>query len=265
MRSIGCILIIFTALLILSSSQFVMAQFPSDYSVGLRVGDWVKYTGSVPGQNFEWIKVSISSVSGTSVTVSVTYKVVGQAASDISSSGDVATGLGNIFPFIIPANLASGDTVPTPSYYSSLTISGVTTRSYAGASRSVVFIGGYSMPGAGTGTLYWDRKTGVLVEISIVSEGISYSLKATETNMWSSSPIDWIMSNILWIILVLIGLVVVAVVALIFLKARKAQRVPVPVGQVDAGLQFKYCIKCGSSMPLEATYCPKCGEKQLES
>jgi hypothetical protein len=240
-----------------------MAQFPNDYVVGVKTGDWVKYTGSIPGQNFEWIKVSIASVSGTSSTVSITYKIVGQTSFNTSSSGDVATGEGNIFPFIIPANLAFGDTVPTPSYYSSLTINGITTRSYAGASRSIVYVSGYSMPGAGTGTLYWDQQTGVLVEISSVSGGVSFSLKATETNIWSGSLIDWIMSNILWIILVLVGVVVV--VTLIFLKRRKTQLVSLPAGQVDVGLQFKYCIKCRTSMSLEATYCPKCGEKQPES
>jgi len=230
--------------------------------VGVRPGQWAKYTGSFAGYDYQSIQVSISSVSGTTVGGTVTYQFTYANPQTESFEGDVLSG--DIATYVIQANLNVGDTI----YYSdyrSPNVEGVTTRTYAGASRNVVYatIQLY--------TYYWDQQTGILVEQTWGTGAVTSSYKLTETNIWGGGVFD--LSSPLFpllIIIVIVALVLLAV-SILFLRRKK----PAPQGTAATPLSTtqpsppedkeekkKYCTKCGGKMPLDAVYCPKCAHKQ---
>jgi len=195
-------------------------------TVGVQQGQYVKYTvkmssGGATVQGT--IRVNIQSVSGTNVSGTIETSISG-ASMPSSFSIDVETGYGSTgMPaiLIIPANLTTGDTIP--GMYS--TVSGVTDRSYAGASRKVVYTTG-SFSGVMTVTYYWDQFTGMFVEMSgsgtVGGYSYSYEFKVTETNIWVGG-MDWTT----WIIIiVVIVVVVVAVVIALLLRKKKLAAAP---------------------------------------
>jgi len=156
--------------------------------MGVRTGDWIKLaytiTGLTPGQLYvEWLKLEFLSVNGTIANVRGTVHVSdGTEASD-NASIDVASG--SQFPglagIIVSANLTTGDAVYIAGH-GNVTIEGQTTGVYVGANRSVVYAG-FSQNETQV-TYYWDELTGVMVELSAISPGITATARATETNMW---------------------------------------------------------------------------------
>jgi uncharacterized membrane protein YoaK (UPF0700 family) len=117
--------------------------------------------------------------------------------------------------FVIPANLTTGDTI-FMSGYGNVTITGETTRTYAGASRTVVYAS-FSQYGTQL-TYYWDKQTGVMVEATVVSGTMTGTAKATETNMWEATPafpVDPLM------LVVLIAIVIVIVIAIFLVRRKK--------------------------------------------
>ena len=67
-------------------------------------------------------------------------------------------------------------------------------------------------------TYYWDKHTGVLVEASGTSAGMTMTAKVTETNIWQGAPgfpIDPI------ILSVLIAIVTVTVIAVLLVRRKK--------------------------------------------
>jgi len=160
--------------------------------VGIKAGDWIKVeykiTGWPAGQPYpEWLKLEFLSVEGTSATVRVTMHMSdGTEQSDtvpvdLAAGGGEALGLSG---FVISANLTTGDSLYMTGY-GDVAIEGETTRTYAGARRTVVYasISQYGL------TYYWDKLTGVLVEASTTYSGITATAKATETNMWEATTI----------------------------------------------------------------------------
>jgi hypothetical protein len=130
---------------------------------------------------------------------------------DVVAGGE-ALGLSG---FVIPANLTTGDMI-FMSGYGNVTIEGETTRNYAGANRTVIYTS-FSQYWTQL-TYYWDKQTGVMVEASTTSGGMTATGKATETNMWEAAPgfpIDPI------ILSALIAIVVVAIIALFLIRRRK--------------------------------------------
>jgi hypothetical protein len=74
--------------------------------------------------------------------------------------------------------------------YGNVPIEGETTKTYAGARRTVVYASiSQSVPYQGEVqlTYYWDKLTGVMVESSTTYADITASAKATETNMWEAT------------------------------------------------------------------------------
>jgi len=229
----------------------------TDYTVGVKVGDWIKYgeinvswtgTGTEPSsvteaKKIDWMKIEVKSVSGTNVTVETTgqYKD-GTAAPSSSRTIDVAKGSG--MDILIPANLEEGDSIPQPSDQA-IKINGTVTRTYCGASRSVNFVNITVSHGGTTGTtiMYWDKATGVMVEFYVSSsqttptvpptppvtptvQNITISYKATETNMWSSGGIlsdifNPTSPNFIYIIIGIAALVVVIVLGVFIVRRRK--------------------------------------------
>jgi hypothetical protein len=191
-------------------------------SVGAKAGDWIKYdytvTGTPAGTPLpQWLKVEFLSVEGTNATVRVTMHMSDGTEQNATVPVDVVAGgqaLG-LSGFVIPANLTTGDSVYITGY-GNVTIAEETTRTYAGASRTVVYA---SISQYGTQlTYYWDKQTGVMVEASTTSGTMTGTGKATETNMWQTAPsfpFDPIMLS------VLIAIVIVIVIVIFLLRRKK--------------------------------------------
>ena len=192
--------------------------------VGVKAGDWIKveYTvsGWPSGQPYpEWLKVEFLTVEGINITVRVTMHMSDGTEQNatvpviIGSGGGEAFGLSG---FVIPANLTVSDPVYITGY-DNVTIEGETTRTYAGASRTVVYAS-FSQYGTQL-TYYWDKQTGVMVEASTTSGGITATAKVTETNMWQPAPSGFPIEPI-FIIAITIIIIIIAVATLLIRKRK---------------------------------------------
>jgi len=176
----------------------ITAKFVSvkDGDVGIKAGDWIKVeytiTGLLAGQPYiEWLKLEFLSVEGTIATVWATMHMSDGTEQSDTVPVDVVSG-GGVPGFsrgIISANLTTGDSVYITGYDNviNVTIEGETTKTYAGANRTVVYAS-FSRDEDQL-TYYWDKLTGVVVEASVNYSGITAIAKATETNMWKATAI----------------------------------------------------------------------------
>lgn len=214
-------------------------------SVGVKVGDWVKYEVSASGNvsegfgdfdQTEWMKGEVLSVSGTNVTMQITAHYKNGSADKVDKLiGDIAGSSGNLSFILVPAGLKAGDAIPMSMFGSNptnLVINDTVSRTYAGASRSVNHFG---MSASGSGysvevAAYWDQATGVLMELSMSTvtpeENMQVSIKATETNMWSSGLFGTLSNPIL--IISIASVIIVAIAAVIILMTRRPKPIPAP-------------------------------------
>jgi hypothetical protein len=193
--------------------------------VGIKAGDWIKFeytiTGLPAGQPYiEWLKLEFLSVEGTNATVSATMHGSDGTEQSDTVSVDVVSG-GGVPGFsrgIISANLTTGDSFNITGYghVINVTIEGETTKTYVGANRTVVYAS-FSRDEAQL-IYYWDKLTGVVVEASITYNGITATIKATETNMWGDITVR--MPWWPWIV------VAVAAVGLVIFFVRRRGKVP---------------------------------------
>jgi parallel beta-helix repeat protein len=207
----------------ISSEHEPVTPTPIQVQVGVKAGDWIKleYTisGWPTGQPYpEWLKVEFLTVEGTNATVQVTMHMSDGTEQNATVPVVVGAGSGEAFGlsgFVIPTNLTVGNSVYITGY-SNITIAGETTRTYAGASRTVIYTS-FSQYGTDL-TYYWDKQTGVMVEASTTSGGVTATVKATETNMWQAAPAFPIDPLILS---VLIATVIVIVIAIFLVRRKK--------------------------------------------
>ena len=129
---------------------------------------------------------------------------------------DIETGVPDLV--IVPANLNTDDT-----FYSGdidigpITISGVEERTYANARRTVVF----ATVSQAAATLYWDRTTGVLAELSQSEVNYTMKVKASKTNMWQAQQSELIIDPTVFYILII---AIVATVAILVVRRRRRRR-----------------------------------------
>jgi hypothetical protein len=207
----------------MNGSYSIAANFVSVEAgdVGIKAGDWIKFeyaiTGLPAGQPYiKWSKLEFLSVEGTNATVRSTMHGSDGTEQSDTASVDVVSG-GGVPGFsrgIISANLTTGDSFYITGYghVINVTIEGETTKTYAGANRTVVYAS-FTRDEAQL-TYYWDKLTGVVVEAYIADSGITATIKATDTNMWESTTVR--MPWWPWIVVA-----VVAVGMVIFLVRRK--------------------------------------------
>ena len=171
---------------------------PQEGQLGVKAGDWIKVEYEITGwpadQPYaEWLKLEFLSVEGTSATVLMTMhisdgtEVSDTVPVDLTAGGGEAFGLSG---FVIPSDLTTGDYVYMTGF-GNVAIQGETTRTYAGANRTVVYTSfSQSLPFQDKVQLsyYWDKLTGVMVEASTIYADITMTAKATETNMWGAAP-----------------------------------------------------------------------------
>jgi hypothetical protein len=220
-----------------SPNYFLICVSGSENLIGtVETGHWVKYIGSYPNDEYEWIQVYVSNVEGTRIKATMTYDI--RFPYKVTQSGnfpqyqrpvniDYANGSGNIFLYFIPPNLEVGDAVPVPPGYENLTIDSIAVGEYAGLKRTTVSATYTKMPWLGEGTLYWDQETGVLVELYArvrdshgnLSPSFS-SLKLIETNIWSMSLSDWLATNFVFLILAPASVALQICLLLMLIKTR---------------------------------------------
>ena len=209
----------------MNDSCSITAKFVSVKAgdVGIKTGDWIKveytFTGWPAGDPYpEWLKLEFLSVEGTNATVRATLHISdGTEQSDTAPVDVVAGGeaLG-LSGFVISANLTTGDSIHMTGYVD-LVIEGETTKTYAGARRTIVYasFSQYEVQF----NYYWDKLTGVIVEASTTYPDITVTAKITETNMWEATTIR--MPWWPWIIVA-----VAAVVGIVIFFVRRRSRGP---------------------------------------
>lgn len=221
------ILALFICLNMMLSFVALAAIYP------FKSGDWIIYTISVSaaGQSVSGsMTITISSVTTTAVSGTMEIDIVGQQQT-ADFSINVTTGTGTVAgapaTLIIPVNLTQGQSIPG---MTGISITSVTDRSYAGASRRCVGlttnIPGYDM----TGTFYWDQATGILLEVSgsMTYEGqtFSYAFIATGTNLWAGT--GGLFGIDLWLLVVIAVVAVAVIVGVVLLMRRRKQPVAQP-------------------------------------
>jgi hypothetical protein len=193
--------------------------------VGIKAGDWIKLTynttGWPAGQPYpEWLKLEFLSLNGTVADVRATVHISNGSEQSDSGPVDVASGsqVPGLAGILISANRTAGDSVYIVGY-GNVAIESEATRTYAGADRTVVYAG-FSQNETQV-TYYWDKLTGVMVEISSTSAGISGTVKATETNMWGAAPVPPSVGMPWWPWIVVGVAVVAAGLAIFFTRRRR--------------------------------------------
>ncbi len=183
----------------------------AEISVGVKEGDWIEYratfTGDVPEDHYyvEWGKIEIINVDGTTIDVNVTSRYFDGTEETLSHTLNLETGQIEE-ALIIPANLNSGDAF-LEQYEDTITITGVEEKICAGAKRSVVYaVTSLAM-------YYWDRSTGVFVEVTSTYNGFTLTMKAEKTNMWQ--PQIFGLDPIAFLVLLIVAVVAVLAIFLI--------------------------------------------------
>jgi len=200
-------------------------KFIGVVAVGFKAGDWIKLdytiTGAPSGTPLpQWIKIEFLSVEGTTATIRATEHMSDGAEPNQTMTVDVVVGSASFQGLsggVILANCTTGDSLFIAGY-GYVTITGETARTYAGASRTVVYA---SISQYGTDlTYYWDKQTGVLVEASAISGGMTSTAKVTETNMWQAQQSGFPFDQIYLYILVAV-VIAIAVGSIAFVMRRK--------------------------------------------
>jgi hypothetical protein len=186
---------LFTLLLVsILGLAFYAKPVGASGTVGVKTGDWIKYdytvTGEPPDVIFtERMKVEFLNVEETNATMLITMRMSDGTEQNKTITEDIMTGRGTldtIIGIVVPTNSTTGDSIYI-SGYGNITIESEQTRTYVGASRTVLsasfFVQGASV------TYYWDKQTGIMVESDLGFMSITATAKAYQTNMWQASTI----------------------------------------------------------------------------
>lgn len=217
-------IVLLTLVLVLLLSAMVVTSSAQPRTVGVTVGDWVKFgdvnvTWSSNDPNTtkvwygmdlerynetEWMMAEITQVAGTNVTIQYTERFKNGTEETSSGWGDIDTGDGNATFMLIAANLNENDTLYTSGDYSNYLINETITRVYPDSTRETNHINmtygpyNYTIPPDTevyyfySMNFYWDKATGILVEDSFEMTNQtgeyftawSMDFKITESNVW---------------------------------------------------------------------------------
>lgn len=178
---------------------------------GGKSGDWIEYelqdemqiASGLPSNQF--VRMEFLSVEGANVTVNATLytssflTIMSETKTIDLTSRDVQDDIMldswfNARVYFIPAGLGINDSVYLGQEFGNQTIFGETTKSYAGADRTVIFTN-FTWQGNNY-VFYWDKQSGVLTE-GLKYLGAEYSdVLVSETNMWSAPILPWLL---LWV------------------------------------------------------------------
>jgi hypothetical protein len=229
------ILLVLVFFVILSCSTTAFASFHDNSTVKAWKGAWARYVGAPPLEEYEWIEVSVIEVNGSVIDLSMRYdlRAAHRGLSDYYPNNarlfsiNVTSGTSNHFFFFIPAHLSVGDRIPAPEECPELRIEGVEQKTYAGMERTVIYTtwSNRTIPHAdffGEDTFYWDKETGLLVEMvaKVGGEGVTCQM-LTGTSLWSASLADWLAGNFLVVMIFVSEAVALAGLAIAMLKLRR--------------------------------------------
>ncbi|MDH5783848.1 MAG: hypothetical protein OEZ35_09375 [Candidatus Bathyarchaeota archaeon] len=223
-----------------------VSSFPAKAVVGVRSGDWVKYSVSVLFQtnipdftepsnliNREWVRYEVENVVGNNVTAKVTTHYKNGTEIPTRHSGDILTQAGELGMIFIQAEIKQGDNIDIRTSYTgnteSFTVDETVSRNYIKVTREVNHLDvsfsseDYDIHIFG----YWDKATGVACEFTETASYdlagefmlLSVSVTLTETNIWGLSPIQ-----VQWFWAPIVAIAVVVVVSFVFI--RRSRRRP---------------------------------------
>jgi len=229
-------------------------------SVGVKVGDWVKYnviSFGIPEQwevlydEAVWIKVEVQNVSATNVTVretrhlqdgrdrvrTISWDLQGQDTAPIQFDP----------PFIISANSGSGDVVEQCDIWITsgnwvnveLTLNDTVPRSYGGVTREVsVLEFSQCLPyfpyiANFTHKCYWDKETGFLLERIDQRTFLGYEetstldkvkLEIADTNMWEMETQPFWSQSRMWAVVGLIATTATGATVIVKISNKEKQK-----------------------------------------
>jgi len=159
-------------------------------------------------QSFDWAQITISSVSGSEVTVQMIVQFKNGTQQTSNGVTDVASGDGNLTTFLIASNLRANDQIYQGS--SSDKINETISSKYSSGTREVnhqSIINNYNvsqeelsgfnitepLQQTNTQDTYWDKQTGALVEMSykmttrsaLINADISVDIALINSNVYT--------------------------------------------------------------------------------
>jgi hypothetical protein len=170
---------------------------PPSYEVGVKVGDWAHYSfhdNATGMTGFTNANLTITKIDRGNVTASfVWYNSTTQYVSTVW--GNVSSGQGSSFPFpfvLIAANLTNADPIWLNNNFA--WINETSTATVGGLARALVQINA-----TGTfifGYLYWDKLTGIAVDLDVAVGGTQIGWNLISTSLWFSTKVgvkvgDW--------------------------------------------------------------------------
>ena len=190
----------------------------SEYTIGVKPGDWIEYhvstTGAPPSEkDIDWARMEVLDVQGNIFHVNTTGHQLNGIYSSFVRTFDFQAGEVSAW-IIIPANLSPGDTFYDAVDNQSYAIQGELQETIAGSIRTITYInnsmGRYKQ---------WDKATGVFVE-TIDNVG-NYTVDATAyaTNMWSPQILG--LDPIVFYVVVVAVVVVIVALTLVSIFARR--------------------------------------------
>ena len=215
-----------------------------DYTVGVKNGDYIEFDqiifiwtgkGAEPpfityAKDMHWMGIGISNVVRTTAILDVAATYDNGTFTSQNLDADVRSPTGMLY--LVASNLTAGDPLnpQTPEFIINQTV----IRMYAGANRNVNImefernITSYSSQFKE----YWDQKTGIMVELyskqtDLINSSIyqEISIKATKTNLWSPTVLDFVQNNLTFIFAGIVVMIVVVAATIVF-RRRKTAIVP---------------------------------------
>ena len=186
---------------------------PEERTVGVEVGDWIKYGNitvlwnstdpyaELPSEvaainNTQWFEVIVDAISYTNVTYVQTAHFTNDTEQVRTEYIDIDTGVGSHNELLlISASLGQGDSIFTSFPYVDWKINETTLLSYLGQNRETNHWNWTTSENIPEGfeeeniNYYWDKTTGVLCEAQIqlknqTSHFLSISFEIFQTNLW---------------------------------------------------------------------------------
>ena len=220
------------SLMIIVFASLTLPVFAADYNPGVSAGQYVRYgnfVGTGPGvesfNDYDWLKVEATSVSGKEVTLLSTGQLKNGAATPGNGTiqaWNVETGTEDGTPSVqgpvIAGNLNEDDAIPPPNTYS---VNKTETRTYLGVSRSVNILDStISTPDYTTTLTYvYNKASGMLLEAASETAQTQpepstskYSYSVTETNIFGSAgiPMEYLLFAAAAIVIIIIVMTIVA-------------------------------------------------------
>ena len=191
------------------SQVFVSAQI----TLGVKEGDWIEYnlnySGSVPSEYPEWIKIDVLNVEGTNITAKLTLLRIDGTTQTVNGTYDLETGVLDLL--LIPANLESGDEF-FHADFGKVLIDGIEEYTYCNANRLVNYA---TIEGI---ECHWDKITGILLQSEHSTGDFSQKMVADKTNMWE--PQIFGLDSTIFSVLIVAIVVIIAIIVVLLLKRR---------------------------------------------